>query len=757
MSTMAAATVSAPDEAGVLTPEALDLVVALQREFAGRREELLLARAERQERIEAGELPDFLDTTRSVREGEWRVAPAPADLQDRRVEITGPAGDRKMVINAFNSGARIYMADFEDANSPTWENVVGGQQNLTDAIERTISLESGGKSYALNDEVAVLLVRPRGWHLQERHVEVDGKHVSAGLFDFGVYLSRNAERLLDRGSGPYFYLPKLESHLEARLWNDVFCFAQDRIGIPRGTIKATVLIETILAAFEMEEILYELRDHSAGLNAGRWDYIFSVIKKFRERDEFVLPDRVQVTMTVPFMRAYTELLVRTCHKRGAHAIGGMAAFIPSRRDPEVNEVALARVHEDKRRESEDGFDGSWVAHPDLVPVAMAEFDAVLGDRPNQLERLREDVETRADDLLNVIATPGEITEAGVRANVSVGIRYIAAWLQGVGAAAIDNLMEDAATAEISRSQIWQWLHHERIERRRRRADHRRGHGRASGRAGVSRGARGLREGRARGGLRRVPHADGLRAAVAGGSLMSDGTKADDIALALEEAIVSGEIPPGSTLRQEHLSEQFQVSRTPVREALRRLAALGLVTFEPNRGVRVRLLSRDEIREAFMVRAELEGLATEIATPKMTDDDLAELERAERRFSRATRALVEMSHDGRQDLEVARDWLHLNHSFHDVIYRAADVPLIERMAKAARRTFLVKPVWATGADLDELYLKNDRQHRAIRDAIAARSPEGARVLAREHVLSSGRLLEAILDKVSAESREPTPAR
>jgi malate synthase len=464
LSAIATAVVNAPDEAGVLTTEALDLVVALQREFAGRREELLLARAERQERIEAGELPDFLDETRSVREGDWRVAPVPADLQDRRVEITGPAGDRKMVINAFNSGARIYMADFEDANSPTWGNVVGGQQNLTDAIDRTISLEQGEKRYALNDEVAVLLVRPRGWHLQERHVEVDGKHVSAGLFDFGVFLHRNWQRLLERGSGPYFYLPKLESHLEARLWNDVFCFAQDRLGIPRGTIKATVLIETILAAFEMDEILHELREHSAGLNAGRWDYIFSVIKKFRERDEFVLPDRAQVTMTVPFMRAYTELLVRTCHRRGAHAIGGMAAFIPSRRDAEVNEVALTRVREDKRRESEDGFDGSWVAHPDLVPVAMAEFDAVLGERPNQLERLREDVATRADDLLNVIATPGEITEAGVRSNVSVGIRYIAAWLQGVGAAAIDNLMEDAATAEISRSQIWQWVHHGRVER-----------------------------------------------------------------------------------------------------------------------------------------------------------------------------------------------------------------------------------------------------------------------------------------------------
>jgi malate synthase len=464
VSTATDVTVHARDEAGVLTPDALDLVVALQREFAGRREELLLARAERQERIAAGELPDFLESTRSVRERDWRVAPVPADLQDRRVEITGPAGDRKMVINAFNSGARMYMADFEDANSPTWENVLGGQQNLTDAIERTISLDTGDKRYELNDDVAVLLVRPRGWHLQERNVEVDGKHVSAGLFDFGVYLRRNAERLLERGTGPYFYLPKLESHLEARLWNDVFCFAQDRLGLPHGTIKATVLIETVLAAFEMDEILYELREHSAGLNAGRWDYIFSVIKKFRDCEDFVLPDRAEVTMTVPFMRAYTELLVRTCHRRGAHAIGGMAAFIPSRRDPEVTEVALTRVREDKRRESGDGFDGTWVAHPDLVPVATAEFDAVLGDRPNQVDRLREDVSTTAADLLHVAATPGEITEAGVRANVSVGIRYIAAWLQGVGAAAIDNLMEDAATAEISRSQIWQWLHHGRIER-----------------------------------------------------------------------------------------------------------------------------------------------------------------------------------------------------------------------------------------------------------------------------------------------------
>jgi malate synthase len=456
--------VLAPDEQGVLTPEALDLVGALEREFGGRREELLGARAERQQRLDAGELPDFLEETRSVREGDWRVAPVPADLQDRRVEITGPAGDRKMVINAFNSGARTYMADFEDANSPTWENVVGGQLNLTDAIERTISVETADKSYRLNDEVAVLLVRPRGWHLVERHVEVDGRPVSASLFDFGICLQRNAERLLERGTGPYFYLPKLESHLEARLWNDVFRFAQERLGIPQGTIKATVLVETILAAFEMDEILYELRDHSAGLNAGRWDYIFSAIKKFRDRDDFVLPDRVQVTMTVPFMRAYTELLVRTTHARGAHAMGGMAAFIPSRRDAEVTEVALTKVREDKQRESGDGFDGTWVAHPDLVPVATEVFDSVLGERPNQLERLREDVSVEPADLLNVSATPGEVTEEGVRANVSVGIRYIASWLSGVGAAAIDNLMEDAATAEISRSQIWQWVRHGRVAR-----------------------------------------------------------------------------------------------------------------------------------------------------------------------------------------------------------------------------------------------------------------------------------------------------
>ena len=466
MSTAAAAglTLRGPDEAGVLTPEALDLVASLERELGGRREELLRARAERQGRIRAGELPAFLEETRSVREGDWRVAPAPADLQDRRVEITGPAGDRKMVINAFNSGARVYMADFEDANAPTWANVVGGQENLTDAIERTISVETGEKTYRLNDEIAVLLVRPRGWHLLEKHVELDGKPVSASLFDFGVYFQRNAERLLERGSGPYFYLPKLESHLEARLWNDAFLLAQEQLGLPRGTIRATVLVETILAAFEMDEILYELREHSAGLNAGRWDYIFSVIKKFSDRDDFVLPDRAQVTMTVPFMRAYTELLVRTCHARGAHAIGGMAAFIPSRRDRDVNEIALERVREDKVRESDDGFDGTWVAHPDLVPTALEPFDAVLGERPNQLERLREDVSVEASDLLDVASTPGEITPAGVRTNVSVAIRYIAAWLSGVGAAAIDNLMEDAATAEISRGQVWQWVRHGRVSR-----------------------------------------------------------------------------------------------------------------------------------------------------------------------------------------------------------------------------------------------------------------------------------------------------
>ncbi len=445
--------------AEVLTPEALAFVALLQREFGARREELLRLREERQRRIDGGELPQFLVTTSSVRDSEWQVAKAPKDLQDRRVEITGPT-DRKMLINALNSGARVFMADFEDANSPTWSNLVEGQVNLIDAIERRIDFTSPeGKDYKLNEKVATLLVRPRGWHLDEKHAEVDGKPISGGLFDFGLYFFHNAKRLLKKGSGPYFYLPKLESHLEARMWNDVFNLAQDELGVPRGTIRATVLIETILAAFEMEEILYELRDHSSGLNAGRWDYIFSVIKKFRNRPEFVLPDRAQVTMTVPFMRAYSELLVKTCHKRGAHAMGGMAAFIPSRRDPEVNKVALAKVKEDKDREAGDGFDGTWVAHPDLVPTATEAFDRVLGDRPNQLERQRPEVSVTAGQLIDVKVPGGTITENGLRMNVNVGIQYIESWLRGTGAAAINNLMEDVATAEISRSQVWQWVHH----------------------------------------------------------------------------------------------------------------------------------------------------------------------------------------------------------------------------------------------------------------------------------------------------------
>jgi len=455
-------------EAGarILTPEALAFVAGLQREFNATRLELLAARVERQERIAAGELPDFLEGTRALREDpDWRVAPVPRDLLDRRVEITGPV-DRKMVINALNSGAQMFMADFEDANSPTWRNCVEGQANLIDAIDRTISLDTGEKQYRLQDEIATLLVRPRGWHLPEKHLLVDSEPVSASLFDFGLYLFHCGQRQLDAGSGPYFYLPKLESHLEARLWNDVFLFAQERLSIPRGTIRATVLVETILAAFEMDEILYELREHSAGLNAGRWDYMFSIIKKFRERPEFVLPDRPLVTMSVPFMRAYTELLVKTCHRRGAHAIGGMAAFVPSRRDPEVNEVALTKVREDKLREAGDGFDGTWVAHPDLVSVALGVFDDALGERPNQVDRQRDDVSVAAGDLLDVAATPGEVTEEGVRLNVSIGIQYIASWLNGVGAAAINNLMEDAATAEISRSQIWQWVRHSRVARKR---------------------------------------------------------------------------------------------------------------------------------------------------------------------------------------------------------------------------------------------------------------------------------------------------
>jgi len=447
--------VIAPADEEVLTPEALDFVARLHRELNPHRLELLERRRERQAELDAGALPGFLPETKGIREGGWSVAPAPADLRDRRCEITGPV-DRKMMINALNSGARVFMADYEDANSPTWTNVVEGQRNVSDAVRRAISLETPEKRYTLNDEIATLLIRPRGWHLPERHVLVGGEPVSGSLFDFGLHMFRNAREQCDRGSGPYFYLPKLESHHEARLWAQAFELAEEEVGLPHGTIRCTVLIETILAAFEMEEILHELRDWGCALNAGRWDYMFSVIKKFRSRD-WVLPDRIQVTMTVPFMRAYTELLVRSCHRRGAHAIGGMAAYIPSRKNPEVNEIALAKVREDKERESSDGFDGTWVAHPDLVPVATEVFDRVLGERPNQVGRLREDVAPDEAALLSIPDTPGSITEGGLRTNVSVGVRYLDAWLHGVGAAAIDNLMEDAATAEISRSQVWQWV------------------------------------------------------------------------------------------------------------------------------------------------------------------------------------------------------------------------------------------------------------------------------------------------------------
>ncbi|MFI6325803.1 malate synthase A [Nonomuraea sp. NPDC050556] len=442
----------------ILTPEALEFVATLEREFGARRLELLEARQVRQAELSAGGTLDFLPETKAVRDGDWTVAPPAPGLEDRRVEITGPV-DRKMTINALNSGAKVWLADFEDANSPLWENCVNGQLNLRLALDREIDFEQGGKSYTLKDdaELATIVVRPRGWHLEEKHAG----GMSASLFDFGLYFFHCAQRQIDKGKGPYFYLPKMESHLEARLWNDVFVRAQDLLGIPQGTIRATVLIETYPAAFEMEEILYELRDHSAGLNAGRWDYLFSVIKKFRTRGrEFLLPERNAVTMTAPFMRAYTELLVRTCHKRGAHAIGGMAAFIPSRRDPEVNATAMAKVTADKTRESGDGFDGSWVAHPDLVPICREVFDNILGDRPNQLDNKREDVHVTAADLLAVNQTPGDITEAGLRNNVDVALRYLAAWMGGLGAVAIHNLMEDAATAEISRSQIWQWIHND---------------------------------------------------------------------------------------------------------------------------------------------------------------------------------------------------------------------------------------------------------------------------------------------------------
>ncbi|HEX6358281.1 malate synthase A [Actinophytocola sp.] len=447
----------------ILTPEALEFLAGLHERFAGRRDELLAARAARREQASRTGRLDFLDGTREVREADWRVASAPADLQDRRVEITGPT-ERKMAINALNSGAKVWLADLEDANTPHWHNVVSGQVNLDDAVRGTIAFTSPeGKEYALKPDIkhAVIVMRPRGWHLDERHITVDGKPAVGALVDFGLYFFHNAQALLDKGSGPYFYLPKMESHLEARLWNDVFTYAQEARGIPHGTVRATVLIETIPAAFEMEEILYELRDHASGLNAGRWDYLFSIIKYFRDAGaDFVLPDRNDVTMTAPFMRAYTELLVRTCHKRGAFAMGGMAAFIPNRRDPEVTEKALAKVHDDKRREAADGFDGSWVAHPDLVSICDEEFTGVLGDRPNQLDRLREDVSVTADQLLDVKATPGAATAGGLRAAVDVGVRYLASWLGGNGAAAIHNLMEDAATAEISRSQVWQWMRNE---------------------------------------------------------------------------------------------------------------------------------------------------------------------------------------------------------------------------------------------------------------------------------------------------------
>ncbi|MFJ6854374.1 malate synthase A [Streptomyces sp. NPDC091271] len=451
-----------PRQDEVLTDAALAFVAELHRRFTPRRDELLARRGERRAEIARTSTLDFLPETEAVRvDDTWKVAPAPAALDDRRVEITGPT-DRKMTINALNSGAKVWLADFEDASAPTWENVITGQLNLIDAYTRNIDFTDpkSGKSYALKpaEELATVVTRPRGWHLNERHLQLDGTPVPGALVDFGLYFFHNAQRLIDLGKGPYFYLPKTESYLEARLWNEIFVFAQDYVGIPQGTVRATVLIETITAAYEMEEILYELRDHASGLNAGRWDYLFSIVKNFRDGgSKFVLPDRNLVTMTAPFMRAYTELLVRTCHKRGAHAIGGMAAFIPSRRDAEVNKVAFEKVKADKDREAGDGFDGSWVAHPDLVPIAMASFDAVLGDRPNQKDRLREDVSVAAGDLIAIDTLDAKPSYDGLRNAVAVGIRYIEAWLRGMGAVAIFNLMEDAATAEISRSQIWQWI------------------------------------------------------------------------------------------------------------------------------------------------------------------------------------------------------------------------------------------------------------------------------------------------------------
>ncbi|HUF18257.1 MAG TPA: malate synthase A [Thermoanaerobaculia bacterium] len=441
--------------AGILTPEAASFLAKLQRTFGARREELLALRLERAARLDAGELPDFLPETREIRESDWTTADIPPDLIDRRVEITGPT-DRKMVINALNSGASVFMADFEDANAPTWANNLEGQINLRDAVRRTISFDSGTKEYRLEEQTATLMVRPRGWHLREEHFLVDEKPMSASLFDFGLYFFHNAKEAISRGTGPYFYLPKLESHLEARLWNDVFVFAQRELGVPNGSIRATVLIETILAAFEMHEILWELRDHSAGLNCGRWDYIFSFIKKFRAREDFITPDRGLISMDKDFLAAYVDLLIQTCHRRGIHAMGGMAAQIPIKNDVDANAAAMQKVEADKLREVKAGHDGTWVAHPGLVPIAKRIFDEHMPG-PNQIDRKREDVRVSREDLLRL--PKGPITERGVRQNINVGVLYLEAWLAGLGCVPLYNLMEDAATAEISRTQLWQWIHH----------------------------------------------------------------------------------------------------------------------------------------------------------------------------------------------------------------------------------------------------------------------------------------------------------
>jgi len=445
-------------DAEILTPDAVAFIVDLHRTFNARRKSLLGARHERQKRLDAGEKPDFLKETKQIRDAEWTVAPLPNDILDRRVEITGPV-DRKMIINALNSGAKVFMADFEDSNTPTWSNLIDGQINLRDAIRRTITYTdpSTQKEYKLNDQTAVLFVRPRGWHLEERHMIVDGEPMSGSIFDFGLYFFHNAKELLTRGSGPYFYLPKMESHLEARLWNDIFLRAQPKIGLPTGKIKGTVLIETILAAFEMDEILYELREHSAGLNCGRWDYIFSFIKKFSVDRNAVLPDRGQVTMTTHFLRSYSKLAIKTCHKRKVHAMGGMSAYIPVKTDPVANEKAIAQVRADKEREAGDGHDGTWVAHPGLVPVAMEVFDRLM-PQPNQISKQLPDYNATAADLMQI--PDGQITEAGLKQNVAVGLGYLEAWLRGIGCVPLFNLMEDAATAEISRAQLWQWVHNQ---------------------------------------------------------------------------------------------------------------------------------------------------------------------------------------------------------------------------------------------------------------------------------------------------------